>query len=204
MKKILCFGDSNTYGFVPKSGERYDKNTRWTGVLQKFCQNEFEIIEAGCNNRTAFSDSNDGIFQTGYKILPKFLQENPDIVILSIGINDIQKFYNPTLEQIKVGITSLVEKANPERTILIAPPKLDENVLNGVFAFQFDEISVEKSKHIGEIYKSISQEKHCKFINLDDYINVSAKDGLHYEPKDHYIVAQTVLDCLRKPSKEIC
>ena len=28
MKKILCFGDSNTYGFIPSSGKRYDENSR--------------------------------------------------------------------------------------------------------------------------------------------------------------------------------
>lgn len=70
MKKILCFGDSNTYGFIPQSGLRYDINTRWTGILQTLCNNEFEITEAGCNNRTAFIDNPAGINQTGYKILP--------------------------------------------------------------------------------------------------------------------------------------
>ena len=34
MKDVLCFGDSNTWGFVPGRGVRYDEHTRWTGVLQ--------------------------------------------------------------------------------------------------------------------------------------------------------------------------
>ena len=33
MKKVLCFGDSNTFGFIQESGKRYDKNTRWSGIL---------------------------------------------------------------------------------------------------------------------------------------------------------------------------
>lgn len=52
MKKVLCFGDSNVYGFIPKNGQRYDKNTRWTGILEQYSHNKFDIIEAGCNNRS--------------------------------------------------------------------------------------------------------------------------------------------------------
>ena len=45
MKNILCFGDSNTFGFNPENGSRYDKNTRWTGILQFLCKDNFHIIE---------------------------------------------------------------------------------------------------------------------------------------------------------------
>ena len=34
---ILCYGDSNTYGFDPRSwlGERYPADVRWTGLLRE-------------------------------------------------------------------------------------------------------------------------------------------------------------------------
>lgn len=32
---ILCFGDSNTYGYKPDGTGRFDTNTRWTSLLQK-------------------------------------------------------------------------------------------------------------------------------------------------------------------------
>lgn len=35
MTTILCYGDSNTYGYNPVNGLRYPKDVRWTGVLQK-------------------------------------------------------------------------------------------------------------------------------------------------------------------------
>ena len=34
MKRILCYGDSNTWGYIPENGKRYDNLTRWTKVLQ--------------------------------------------------------------------------------------------------------------------------------------------------------------------------
>ena len=32
---ILCFGDSNTWGYKPDKTGRFDENTRWTALLQK-------------------------------------------------------------------------------------------------------------------------------------------------------------------------
>ena len=98
MKKVFCFGDSNTYGYIPENGRRYDKSTRWTGRLAVLGQNRFQVIEAGCNNRTGFTDNPAGFEQTGYKILPALLKDDYDIVILSIGINDIQFLYNNTID----------------------------------------------------------------------------------------------------------
>ena len=57
MKNILCFGDSNTYGFVPGVGTRYDRDTRWTGRLAKALGSDYYVIEEGLNGRTnAFDD----------------------------------------------------------------------------------------------------------------------------------------------------
>ena len=98
MTKVLCFGDSNTYGYIPTTGGRYDKNTRWTGILS----NHFEVIVAGANNRHAFSESP--------KLLIEYMKTNPDIVILAIGINDTQKFFNT---DIKGAIEKLIDIALP-------------------------------------------------------------------------------------------
>ena len=35
MKEILCFGDSNTYGLVPKENRRFSYEERWTGILSE-------------------------------------------------------------------------------------------------------------------------------------------------------------------------
>ena len=55
MKRILCFGDSNTWGYAPKDGYRFDENTRWTGLLQNALP-DYKIIEEGLNGRTAVWD----------------------------------------------------------------------------------------------------------------------------------------------------
>ena len=48
MKQILCFGDSNTFGLIPGTGNRYDWNIRWTGILDKNLREKgYRIIEEG-------------------------------------------------------------------------------------------------------------------------------------------------------------
>lgn len=196
MKKVLCFGDSNTFGYIPVSGKRYDKNTRWTGILTQKLSPDYEVIEAGGNNRNGFTDSKDGYIFTGYKILPKYLSEKPDIVVLAIGINDVQKFYKPELQDIENGLTLMSKTIldSSASLIILAPPILNEDVLKGNFVILFDEGSVELSKSLPNIYKTVAQKLNCSFIDLNEYVKPSTSDGLHYLPESHKIIADLVFE----------
>ena len=204
MKKVLCFGDSNTYGFVPEKCTRYDKNTRWTGVLQTLCGSDFSIIEGGCNNRTAFVDNPAGVEQTGYKILPEyFTKDYFDIVVLAIGINDLQLFFRPTLEEFEQGIEKLIKitkDLSPNaKIILVCPSKLDlAGIKSGVFSFQFDEESVEKSFHLPQIYKKLAEKHACKLVDLNEIAKVSPLDGLHFSAESHKTIAENLYKNLKQ------
>lgn len=204
MKKVLCFGDSNTYGFVPEKCTRYDKNTRWTGVLQTLCGSDFSIIEGGCNNRTAFVDNPAGTEQTGYKILPEyFTKDYFDIVVLAIGINDLQLFFRPTLEEFEQGIEKLIKitkDLSPNaKIILVCPSKLDlAGIKSGVFSFQFDEISVEKSYHLPQIYKKLAEKYACELVDLNEIVKVSPLDGLHFSAESHKTIAENLYKNLKQ------
>lgn len=203
MNKLLCFGDSNTFGFNPKNGSRFDKSIRWTGILQRLCENKFHIIEAGCNNRTAFSDNPAGKMFSGYKILPELLQKDLSIVILAIGINDLQFQYNVTVNDIKNGITNLIkiiQNNNPNtKIILVSPNELTENVLKSpIFSTLFDESSIEKSKILPLRYAQIAKENNCDFIDLNTFVTPSEIDGLHFEQKEHKRIAQEIFNHLNK------
>ena len=46
-KRIMCFGDSNTWGANPSDGSRYPEDVRWTGVLQQTLGEGYQVIEEG-------------------------------------------------------------------------------------------------------------------------------------------------------------
>ncbi len=200
MKKILCFGDSNTYGYIPNNGARYDKNTRWTGVLSLLSHGKFEIIEDGCNNRTAFAANPAGKIFTGHEILPELLTDDFDAVVLAIGINDTQFLYNLSSIEIASGVEKLINivkvKSPQAKIILVAPSILTDYVLNGNFACLFDRTSIEKSRQLPLLYKKIAEKQNIEFLDLNSVAKTSSLDGLHYAPEQHLKIAQAIFTIL--------
>lgn len=200
MKKILCFGDSNTYGYIPNNGARYDKNTRWTGVLSLLSHGKFEIIEDGCNNRTAFAANSAGKIFTGYEILPELLIDDFDAVVLAIGINDTQFLYNLSSIEIASGVEKLINivkvKSPQAKILLVAPSILTEDVLNGNFACLFDRTSIEKSRQLPLLYQKIAEKQNIEFLDLNSVAKTSSLDGLHYAPEQHLKIAQVIFTIL--------
>ncbi len=196
MKKILCFGDSNTYGYIPGSGARYGDDARWSGLLCQMLKDKYEIIEAGCNNRTGFCENQAGIKETGFKILPLYLAKKPDCVVLAIGINDLQTEYNISFYEIKTGLEKMIDAIKKElpdaKIILLCPAEISNALFNSYFSTMFDKSSIEKSKHLPAIYKNVAKDKNCKFIDLNKIAKVSDKDGLHYEAEEHKKIAQAI------------
>lgn len=196
MKKIICFGDSNTFGFNPENGSRYDANTRWTGVLAQILSEDFQVKEEGCNNRTGFFVNPDGALQSGQKYLPKCFEQHvhTDIFIFALGTNDLQKIFNLDKEIVEEGLKNLirfVRKNNSNvRIILFSPVLLDKKVLCGNFSFQFDKKSVEASKWMQKIYKTVAHEENCELFDLNKYVTPSCIDGLHYDEESHRIIAE--------------
>lgn len=200
-KRVLCFGDSNTFGYIPRDFRRYDKNTRWTGILSQLSKDKYTIIEAGCNNRTAFTDNPAGFEQTGYKILPSILKSSqPDIVILAIGTNDLQFAFSVNEKDIEQGIKQLIDIIRSyakEASIIIASPSvIAKEVLSGYFSAMFDITSVQKSHLLAKIYKKVADESNCAFIDLNKVASVSKLDGLHYMPEEHKKIACAIYELL--------
>lgn len=201
MKKILCFGDSNTFGYIPAGQGRYTKDIRWSGILSTLGAGKFKIIEAGCNNRTCFRYNPVGLMQTGYQVLATLLEENLDGVILAVGINDTQTHYGAKLEEFKTGLENLIKivrtGAKEAKIIVAAPAQLSEGIYKDkYFSTLFDNSSIEKSLHLGEIYETVSREQNCYFIDWNKLVKVSDKDGLHLEVEAHKTIAERTYELL--------
>ncbi|PIX76714.1 MAG: arylesterase, partial [bacterium (Candidatus Ratteibacteria) CG_4_10_14_3_um_filter_41_18] len=97
----LCYGDSNTWGYIPATAKRYAVGCRWPGVLQKLLGDSWEVIEEGVNSRTTVFDDPKHIGKNGKTYLVPCLEtHNPiDIVILYLGTNDLKERFNRSVEQ---------------------------------------------------------------------------------------------------------
>lgn len=200
MRKILCFGDSNTFGYIPGNGKRYGKNERWPGILQELSAGMFEIMEAGGCNRTGFTDSIDGSEYTGYKILPGLLTDDLYAVIIFIGTNDLQKFYSATEKELQCGLEKMVQTVINKniKAVIISPANLNKNILTSGFSQMFDETSIKKSFLLAKIYKNVAEKFKCRFLNLNDIVKVSSIDGLHFTKEAHKLIAENVFSIIDK------
>ena len=204
MKKIICYGDSNTFGFNAKDGSIFDENTRWTSLLQKNLGSEYEVVNEGMYDRTGFADNPRGDLFSGPKHFPEMLSktDNIDLLILAIGTNDLQSQYNISFDTIENGLRNLVNlaKTKVKNIIIILPVILDERILKGAFNTQFDETGVEKSKKVGQIYRQIADENGCLWFDINEFTAPSDYDGLHYDENSHRLIAEKLAEFIKKES----
>lgn len=202
MKKIICYGDSNTFGFNPKGGTRFDENTRWTSLLQKNLSLEYEVINEGVCDRTGFVNNPKGFLYSAPKHFPKFIlkSENFDILILWLGTNDLQIQYNISIGTIEKGLENLIKSAQTKaKNIIIIPSViLSEKVLEGFFNFQFDKTSIVKSRKIGRIFRQIAGANHCAYFDINKIVTPCDFDGLHYDENSHKIIADKLTEFIKK------
>lgn len=194
-KRILCFGDSNTWGEIPK-GQRYPIDNRWTGLLQKYLGNAFEVVEEGLCARTTDIDDPKEAGRNGLTYLaPCLRSHNPlDVVILMLGTCDLKERYRRTPERIFKGIENLVKavlkiswnkKLLPAKIILLSPPLLIESINQDKYRG-----CEAKAKFLGKGYQEIANKYKLLFIDLVNEIEPSKTDGAHLEPEAHEKIAK--------------
>ncbi|MBR6126559.1 hypothetical protein IKQ21_02640 [bacterium] len=198
MKKIICYGDSNTFGFNPSDGSRFDEETRWTAVLQKNLGTEYEVINEGACDRTGFVNNSKGFEFSAQRHFPKMISkiDGTDILILAIGTNDLQFQYDISIGAIEKGLENLIKLAQTKakNVIIIPPVVLSEKVLEGFFNIQFNETSIVKSRKVGRIYRQLSNAYRCNYFDINKFTKPSDFDGLHYDEKSHKIIADKLTE----------
>ena len=205
---VLCYGDSNTYGYVPETGLRYPKDVRYPGRLQELLGDGFEVIEEGCNGRTTIHDDPVDGWKNGLDYLKPCLHSHKpiDIVILMLGSNDLKDTFHLTAEEIAEGAAVLVDVIRSftlekqgfiPKIILVSPPELGKGIKSSPFYGAFYEEAVEESKKFPEYYRAVAEKYGCVFFNAAEYIYPSETDSLHLTPEGHKILAEKLYETVR-------
>ena len=173
MKRILAYGDSNTWGFdpvtwgsVPMTLERYPEEIRWTGLLQKALGKDAPVLEEGlCGRTTAFDDEEcDG--RNGLMALPAILKANQplDAAIIMLGTNDCKSAFNASSKEITAGLElclkKLLDVVAPENILLISPLYLE----TAAFDFGFNDRSIAVSRELKRDYKELADKYNTAFL----------------------------------------
>lgn len=209
MKTIVCYGDSNTYGYVPLKGGRYDKNTRWTCLLQKKLGEEYEVISEGCNGRTTVFDEPGAKYKNGKRYLRACLNSHKpvDLVILMLGSNDTKDYYHASAKDIAAGaekLVSIIESFTMEKQgfvpkiILIAPPALGKGITSSPFKEDMGEKARKKTLKFPKLYKKIAKKHNSIFLNCQKIIEAPEEDCLHLNADDHKVMAEALYKLVKE------
>lgn len=208
-KRILCFGDSNTWGYTPGTGHaRYDSSTRWTGVLQQFLGNEYEVIEEGLNSRGIMhGDSRPG--KEGRNamdyIYPCLDTHDPlDYVIIFLGTNELKSEFNCSADDVGDCLKILIDRISSRdsqfrevkpQILVIVPPIVNDQT---PFCLKNDKFigARAKSVELKDVYKRVVKEKDVVLLDVQDELE-TGEDGVHLLESSHKLLGEKIAKLIK-------
>ena len=199
MREIMCFGDSNTWGYNPLTRGRFPRGERWPGVLQARLGAAYFVTEEGLNGRTTvWEDPVEGDRMGKRHLMPCLESHAPlDLLILMLGTNDMKKRYSAPASDIAAGVGVLLDIAarsgcgidgKAPRVLLVAPPPIAALT---EFASLF-EGAADKSPLLAKLYAEVARARACAFLDAGTVIRSSDADGIHFEEKEHRTLGETI------------
>ncbi len=206
--RVLCYGDSNTFGYIPGRGGRYNRHTRWPGRLQELLGSEYQVIEEGlCGRTTAFEDMTepgrnglDRVREAVERSLPL------DVLVIMLGSNDCKAQFGASAAEIAGGLEQVAAQARGGeasgfRVLLVAPAAMTDRVMHSGFGSEFDQRSIKVSKELAEAYEALAGKCGCDFLDGSKVTQVSEIDGLHLDAEGHGRLAEAVCGWVREKQR---
>ena len=181
--RILCFGDSNTYGYDPRGyfGDRYDAGNRWVDLLAK--QTGYECINAGANGREV---------PRNLYALRLFTEHTPvDIFLVMLGTNDLLQ--GASTKEAADRMEAFLNQLLPHcmQILLAAPPPMKRGTW-----VPTDELVIE-SIRLADEYKVLAEKLNIPYIDTRHWNIELAFDGVHFTEAGHHTFAENLRKELR-------
>ena len=202
MKKILIYGDSNTWGDNFFLGKRIDDDKQWVNILQRKLGSEYKVIQEGLPGRIAGNFDIEEPYKNGKdSFLSIYKSQAPiDILIIALGSNDLQIKYNKDYKDIIKDLLWYKEALIEDNSNLLHKNKyfnkgelpkiiyiMPINFKYGLTQPLFNKDSEEKRKKIIKYFNS----HNCDIISLNCV--PLFKDGLHMNYEGHEMMSEEVL-----------
>jgi len=179
-KRILCIGDSNTWGYDPRPflGSRYETGIPWTDRLSR---DGWHVLNAGQNGRAIprrreFSD----LGALLHRSMPL------DAAAVMLGTNDLLQGSSApeTAGRMKEFLSFLSAPLDGTALLLIAPPPF----MLGAWVTDAD--LIRKSEDLAEEYRSLAEQLSILFADAGEWGVGLAFDGVHFTPEGHAAFAR--------------
>ncbi len=187
MRRIVFFGDSNTYGYEPGEiyGGRYPFSVRWADRLAENFRNEWEILSRGLNGRCIPGIPADRNYMDPYLDNLGFV----DVFAVMLGTNDVFLSYHPdaaaVVRKMETFLSYLQTKENLREILLIAPPATGPEEMADIRL----KIYAEEAKKLSAGYREIAEKRNIRFVDADAWHIPMTYDDVHFSEEGHRIFA---------------
>ena len=173
--KIFCFGDSNTYGYDPRTffGSRYPAHHRWVDILSQ--KLSCETVNAGENGRQIPSLA--GEMQHFDLMLTN--QEPVDLLVIMLGSNDLLQGHSA--EAVAQRMASFLSRINMDNTkiLLVGPPPMQ------LGEWVPTQTLIDASVSLNRAYKVLSEQLGVGFADAGEWNISMTFDGVHFNEEGH-------------------
>jgi lysophospholipase L1-like esterase len=213
--RVLCFGDSNTWGYRPVPAPpsvRHRDEDRWPLVMGAALGADVTVIEEGLNGRT--TDADDplipqiaGAGMNGAAYLPAAMASHQplDVVVLMLGTNDLKPHLGRLPPRIAMGAKRLLDIVrtldggvgtaypNP-KALLICPPPL--GTLSAFFTDHYAG-GAEKARALPPLYAAVAERAGAAFLDAGTVIATDGEDGVHLSAAMQHRLGHAVAERVR-------
>ncbi|MCD8222899.1 MAG: GDSL-type esterase/lipase family protein [Clostridiales bacterium] len=194
---ILCYGDSNTVGFDPRSytGDRYPEEVRWTGILAK--ESGWTVRNYGMNGRSI--PGSGPVAGRVMNMLDRGAPETGPVWFwVMLGTNDLLQHGWFTAENVASRMEKFLRclKEHPAvrsdriRLCLIAPPAMRPG------AWVEEERLLTESRRLGAQYREVAGRLSTAFLDTGEWDIPMSFDGVHFSEEGHRRFAENCLSFL--------
>ena len=192
MKRIIFFGDSNTFGYDPRAifGGRYSEDIRWTDIVARDLSDTLKVAPRGMNGRC--------IPRSEYEIeaLEKLIKAFAplDYFAIMLGTNDVLLTDNPRPAEAIDNMRRLLERLQSDdyEILLIIPPLMFPGSTSHSPFWKYEEAS----KRLAEGYREIADELGLRTIDASKWMVDLDVDGVHISERGSLEFAEHMKDAL--------
>ncbi len=206
MRTILCFGDSNTWGYVPGSeGERFPWEVRWPGVLQRELGDGYRVLEEGLSGRTTVLDNPLDPYRNGREYLIPCLETHRplDLVVVFLGTNDLcDRYALPPIDiaRAAASLAAIVRASEGSpQALLLGLPRLGAGLDESMSQ------APAKAAELPRCFRLAAAEVGVPLLDLSEVTAYTEADGIHLDADGHravgLAVARAAVDVLDSESK---
>ncbi|MBE6041172.1 MAG: HAD family hydrolase [Clostridiales bacterium] len=203
---VLCYGDSNTYGYEPATGGRYAPEIRWTTILQEKLGDHYEVIPEGLNGRTTAYDRPGAGWKNGISSFIACLGTHKpvDYLVIMLGTNDCVAGLGLTDEAIAKGMENLVvlaEEVSPElqgyvpEIIVTVPASIKCGWADDSPEYADLRCMMRQSRAIEPLYREMAERHMIRFASGTD-AEVNIHDCTHLTENGHKQMADIIYNVL--------